>query len=235
MLEAQGLGQPHHLLLVGVTDDEGALTVGEHLLERDDLADALELEGVDDVHRFVEHDLLAAREAVELDRRAHGDAQLATTGEDVHRVVVVASDEHAEAGGRLGEAIDLFFERNDLVAGFLQRCHETVVLRRDRGKICLQVGDALLESTGVTRRLCQPATERLDFILECTDLGREVLAALAGTARLVACLTMTVHGWHGGHLPSGAISYENVCLTLPSARRSVSCTLACRLFGSASW
>ena len=90
MLEAQRLGEPHDLLLVGVADDQGALTVGEHLFEGDDLADALEVEGGDDVHRLVEHDLLAAREVVELDGGADGHAQLASPGEDVDGVVVVA-------------------------------------------------------------------------------------------------------------------------------------------------
>jgi hypothetical protein len=73
-----------------VTDDQGALAVGEHLLERDYLSDALELEGGHDIHRLVEHDLLPAREVVELNGWADGHAQLAPAGKDVDGVVVVA-------------------------------------------------------------------------------------------------------------------------------------------------
>ena len=72
-------------------DDQGALAVGEHLLEHDDLADALELQRRDDVHRLVEHDLLAAAQVVELDAGADGDPQLAAAGEDVDGVVLVAA------------------------------------------------------------------------------------------------------------------------------------------------
>ena len=56
---AQRRGEADDALLVGVGDDQGALAVGEHLLEHHDLADLLEVEGGDDVERLVEHDLLA--------------------------------------------------------------------------------------------------------------------------------------------------------------------------------
>ena len=56
----------------------------------------------------------------------------------------------------------------------------------------------------MARRLSQLATQCVDFLLKCADLVAQVVAALVGTARLVACLTVTVHGWHGCHLPSGA-------------------------------
>ena len=56
---AQRLGEAYDALLVGVGDDQGALAVGEQLLEHHHLADLLEVEGGDDVERLVEHDLLA--------------------------------------------------------------------------------------------------------------------------------------------------------------------------------
>jgi hypothetical protein len=60
-----------------------AVLAVEQLLEHDDVALALEVERQHDVHRLVEHDLLAAPERVELDGRADGDAHLAAAVEDV--------------------------------------------------------------------------------------------------------------------------------------------------------
>ena len=87
---AQRLGDADDALLVGVGDDQRPLAVREELLEHHDLADLLELERGDDVEGLVEHDLLAALERVEVDRRADVDAQLAAAGEHVDRVVLVA-------------------------------------------------------------------------------------------------------------------------------------------------
>ena len=63
VLGAQRLGEAYDALLVGVGDDQGALAVGEDLLEHHDLADLLEVERGDDVEGLVEHDLLATRPA----------------------------------------------------------------------------------------------------------------------------------------------------------------------------
>ena len=71
-------------------------------------------------------------EAVEVDARAHVDAQLAAAGEDVDRVVVVAAQEGAEAGRRLGQPVDLLLELHDLVAGLAQGLGQALVLRRQR-------------------------------------------------------------------------------------------------------
>ena len=59
MSALQRLGEADDALLVGVGDHQGALAVGEELLEHHDLADLLEVEGGDDVEGLVEHDLLA--------------------------------------------------------------------------------------------------------------------------------------------------------------------------------
>ena len=147
-LVAQRLGQPDHALLVGVRDDQGALAVGEHLLEHHDLADLLELEGGDDVERLVEHDLLAAPQDVEVDGGADVDPELAAAGEHVDRVVLVAGEEGAEAGRRLREPVDLLLELHDLVAGLTQGLGEALVLGRDRGQRALGVGEAQLQPAG---------------------------------------------------------------------------------------
>ena len=53
------VGQPDHALLVAVPDDQAAVAVLQDLLEQHDLADLVELQHVDDVHRLVDHHLLA--------------------------------------------------------------------------------------------------------------------------------------------------------------------------------
>ena len=176
---AQRLGEAHHALLVGVGDDQGALAVGEQLLEHHDLADLLELERGDDVERLVEHDLLAAHEGVEVDRGADVDAQLAAAGEDVDGVVLVAGEEGAEAGRRLGEPVDLLLQLHDLVAGLAQRLREALVLGRHRREGALGVGEAQLEAAAVGRAVAQAAAQVVDLGLQEPDLVGELLAAAA--------------------------------------------------------
>ena len=129
-LGAQRLGEAYDALLVGVGDDQGALAVGEQLLEHHHLADLLEVERGDDVEGLVEHDLLATQQVVEVDGRADVDPQLATAGEHVDRVVLVAGQEGAEAGRRLRQPVDLLLELHDLVAGLAQRLGQPLVLAR---------------------------------------------------------------------------------------------------------
>ena len=143
---AQRLGEPDHPLLVGVGDHQGALAVGEQLLEHHDLADLLEVERGDDVERLVEHDLLATPELIELDRRADVDPQLATAGEHVDRVVFVAGEEGAEAGRRLREPVDLLLQLHDLVACLAKGLCESLVLGRHRRQRALRVGEPQLEA-----------------------------------------------------------------------------------------
>ncbi len=126
-LVGQRVGQHDHPLLVGVADDQRPPAV-EQLLEHDDVALPLEGERADDVERLVEHDLLPAAQAVDLDRGAHRDAELAAAGEHVDRAVVVRGQEHAVAGRRLGQPLDLLLERDDLVARLAQRADQPVVL-----------------------------------------------------------------------------------------------------------
>ena len=64
------LGEAYDALLVGARDHQGAVAVGEQLLEHDDLADLLGVESGDHVEGFVEHDLLATEQVVEVNARA---------------------------------------------------------------------------------------------------------------------------------------------------------------------
>ncbi len=58
-LAAQWVREVHHLLLVGVRDDQGPRPSLEDLLEHHDVTALFETGDLDDVHRLVEHDLLA--------------------------------------------------------------------------------------------------------------------------------------------------------------------------------
>jgi hypothetical protein len=168
---AQRLGEADDALLVGVGDHQHPVAVGQELLEHDDLADLLELEGGDHVEGLVEHDLLAALERVEIDRRTDVHAQLAAAGEHVDGVVLVAGQEGAEAGRRLSQPVDLLLEGHDLVAGLAQGLGEAFVLGGDGGERPLGLGEALLDRTGVHRALCEPATKLGDLVLEEAELA----------------------------------------------------------------
>jgi hypothetical protein len=172
---AQRRGEPHDALLVGVGDDQRADAVGQELLEHDDLADLLELEGGDDVESLVEHDLLAALERVEVDRGAHRDAQLAAPGEHVDRVVLVAREEGAEAGGRLRQPVDLFLALGDLVARLAQGERQPLVLAGHGSEGPLGVGEPQLQAAGVGGGVPQATTQLGHLGLEVGDLVGEVL------------------------------------------------------------
>ena len=182
----QRRGQPDDALLVGVGDDQGPLAVGEQLLEHHDLADLLEVEGGHDVEGLVEHDLLATHEGVEVDGRADVDAQLAAAGEHVDGVVLVAREERAEAGRRLGEPVDLLLELHDLVAGLAQRLGEAFVLRRHRREGALRVGEAQLEAAALHRPVGQAAAQIMHLCLQEPDLAGELLAAATVRTRVAA-------------------------------------------------
>jgi hypothetical protein len=80
-----------------VRDDQGALAVGEHLLESHDFALLFEVECRDDVERLVEHDLLATLEVLHFDGRADVHPQFAAAGEDIDRSIVSGLEEDAES------------------------------------------------------------------------------------------------------------------------------------------
>src|SRR5665811_1194937 len=124
---------------------DSPFAVSENLLQQDDVADSLIGESGHDVHRFIEDDFLAFAQAILLDSRAHIDAKLASSGEDVDRAIVVLLQERAEASGRLCEPIDLFLERDNLIPCFAQGVTEALILAVRRGKTRLKFGDAAIE------------------------------------------------------------------------------------------
>ena len=114
-------------LLVGVPDDERTIAAFEDLLHHDDLAGALEAAGRDDVHRLVEHDLLAVAQVGDRHLWRDGNPQLAPAGEDIDGAVLESLQEHAVAARRLRQPVDLLLERDHLVAGLAQRIGQPVV------------------------------------------------------------------------------------------------------------
>ena len=135
LIVAEPVREPDHALLVAVPDDQRAVTALEHLLEQHDLADVVELQHVDDVHRLVDHHLLARGERFDVDVGTDADAHLAPGGVDVGGVILLRLQEDAEAGRRLGEPVDFALQRHDLVARLAQRRGEPLVVGGGRAGV----------------------------------------------------------------------------------------------------
>ncbi len=161
-------------LLIGMSDDQGAILTVENLLEQDDLALPLELESADDVHRLVEHDLLATLQLLDLDVRRNHDAQLAALREDVDRAVFLGLEKDAEAGRRLRQPVDLGLQGEHLIARLAQGGHQLLVLADEPADPRLRLAQPLLEHPGGTRGLHQPAAQSGDLLLEERDLAQQL-------------------------------------------------------------
>ena len=106
VLGDQRLGEPDDAFLVGVADDECAVTVDQDLAQSRDLADRFELAGLDDGQSLVEPDRLALSHRRDVDVRRACQPHLAAGREHVDRFVVVRGEQHAVAAGRLPEPVD---------------------------------------------------------------------------------------------------------------------------------
>lgn len=152
-------------------DHQGALAVLEDLLEGDDVPGPLELHGLDHVERFVEHDLLATPEVLELDTGADVHPELAAPGEDVAGAVLVGLQEDTEAGRRLREPVDLLLEGHDLVTRLAERVGEPLVLCGHACQVRLHLDDPLFENPRMTRRVGELTSQDGDFLLEIGNLA----------------------------------------------------------------
>ncbi|CAB4941445.1 unannotated protein [freshwater metagenome] len=54
-------------------------------------------------------------------------------------------EEYRVAAGRLGEAVDLLLERDDLVAGLAQSGDQSLILGRHGSQVGLEAGESALE------------------------------------------------------------------------------------------
>ncbi|CCH72018.1 conserved hypothetical protein [Nostocoides australiense Ben110] len=123
----EGLGHAAYPLLVGVRDHEHPVRL-DHLLDEDDLTDALITADGHDIEGLVEADIAPAHQIFGRDGRADGDVHLAAAGEDVGGAVVVDLQDDAVCRGRIGEPVDLDLEVDQLLAGILEGAHEALVL-----------------------------------------------------------------------------------------------------------
>ena len=115
-----------------MTDHQRAVSVGQDLAQRADLADRLEGAGLDDRQRLVEAHGLALLEFVGVDVRRARQAHLAAGGEHVDGVVLVGRQQHAVAARRLAQPVDLLAQRQQLLAGLFQGVHQLGVAGRER-------------------------------------------------------------------------------------------------------
>ena len=177
------LGEVHDALLVGVGDHQCPVARCtarplQDLLEHHHLADPLVAERVDDVERVVEQDLLAAPQLGHVQRGRDGNPELAATGEDVHRPVVVSREENAVATRRLREAVDLLLERHDLRASLLEGAHQPVVVLGQPRQLCLGGRQPLFELPDVSGAFGQLAPHQSEFLLKERDLRGEIVGLL---------------------------------------------------------
>ena len=88
------------------------------------------------------------------------------------------TEEVAVSGRRLGEAVDLFLECDDLLARFLERAHQPLVLVDDTGEVALCLGEPLFELAKCPGRVGEPAAEHRNFFFEEGELSRQLVRLL---------------------------------------------------------
>jgi hypothetical protein len=225
------LGQLHHPLLVGTTDDQRP-AVAQLLLQRHDLAGELGPAGQHDVQRLVEHHLGALLEVVGVELGVQGHADLAPTGEDVDGPVVVRREVGAVGGRRLGELVDLLAQRRDVLAGFAQGVGEPLVLGDGLGQLPLGLEQALLEGAYTLRRVLQPPPQREELVFQdrcmvtqLRQLGLD-LGLVDGDHLPHLRPSRTLHGGAGGPASPGRSANVSpvVAVLIPSPARVGSAT-----------
>ena len=180
----QAVGQLDHPLLVGPADDDGPGVV-EQLLEGHHLAGLLGGAGQDHVERLVEHHLGAPaqlRSSLECQLGVQGDPHLAAAGEHVDGAVVVAGQEGAVGGRRLGELVDLLPQGGDVLAGLAEGEGQALVLGNGLLELALGLEQLLLEGPDPLGRVLHAAAQAEHFLLQHLRLIPEVrhLALVGG-------------------------------------------------------
>jgi hypothetical protein len=152
-------GEPHHALLVRVPHHERTAgeavrgRLGQHLAQAADLADALEVAGLDDREGLVETHGLPAAQHVGLDRRGDRDAHAAPGGEHVDGLVGEPGQEDAVPAGRLRQPVDLLAERDELGPRLLEGLGQLLVAAAQLRDTAGGLGEPLLEDADVPRGL----------------------------------------------------------------------------------
>ena len=117
--------------------------------------DGVEPARQDDVERLVEHDLLAALEVRPSRSGCTDDPHLAPAREHVDGVVVVVAEHGAVALRRLGELVDLFAQRGDVLARLAQGVGELLVLGDRLRELALGLEQAFFERADTLGRVLQ--------------------------------------------------------------------------------
>ena len=151
-------GQLHDLLLVGATEDHGSTSVGQELLEGDDLASALGGPRQHHVERFVEHHLGTPGELLVAELGMQRHTHLAPAGEHVDGAVVVVTEERAVGRGGLGELLDLLAQRRDVLARLAQGVRELLVLADRLGELALGLEESLFQGPDALGCVLEAAT-----------------------------------------------------------------------------
>ena len=188
------------LVVAPAQHDHAVLT--EAILDLDDLAGAVGGEHLDDVQRFVQHELRARHDLGDVDVGCGEHAHLASGRDDVHRAVVVRAQEDAEGRGRLAEFLDLFREGLDALALGPQRVGELLVLARGARELVARLDELLLEHRDLTRRAGEATPQQPDLFLQEFHLGLQLMD-------LVFVLLDLLAG-HRVHLPCSAGVYPGL-------------------------
>ena len=162
-IKRQHVAHPHLVLQQRVREADDALVVGpahghhpvvlEDLLDGDEFPRLLVPQAGDDHEGFVEQHFLPEVQLVEVQQRAHRDAQLAPALEDVHglhagggdpdagqRVAArVLFDDRAVAEGRVAVLFEAGLEVDDLLAGALQHGHQARVVGPGGGQLAVEL------------------------------------------------------------------------------------------------
>ena len=141
-----------------------------------------------------------------VDVGVEGDAHFAAAGEHVDGAVLVDAEEGAVGGRGLGQLLDFFAQRGQLLLGLLQGEGQLLVLRRGVGQLALALEEALLESLDPAGALLQAAAERVDLVLGVGQLRSQGLG-LGGEVVGVRGIAHCIHPSPG----VGAVSPHASC------------------------
>ena len=166
-------------------------TAAEDLADRHDLAGQILASRQHDAERLVQHDLGAPVQTGE--HVGHrGDPHLAATGVDVDRVVVVDLEDGAVRRRWLGELLDLFAQRRDVLARLTQGVGELLVLADRLGELALRLEQPLLERAHPLRCVLEAPAQAAHLFFE---VGR--LTPQLGQLRFVRSnLALVIRGGH---------------------------------------
>ena len=169
--EVHTLERPRQLddpFLVGLGRHQQAV-VRHHLLDRDHLAQAVELPGLDDVHRVVDEHLLAPLELLYLDGGLGVDPHLPPATHHVHGAVAVHTQYGGERIGRRGELLHLLAQHGQLLPGFSQDGAEFLVLLGGLHQPALGLGQPGLQHPHPPRRVLEASAQYGHLLLQRED------------------------------------------------------------------